>query len=73
MIWWRRSTDRWEELHPGVYRFAGTPATWRQTLLAACLSIGETAVASHRAAGALWLFAGVEPGMIEISVPRRTP
>jgi very-short-patch-repair endonuclease len=39
-------------------------------LLAACLAMGDGAAASHRAAAALWRLAGLEPGAIEITVPR---
>jgi very-short-patch-repair endonuclease/predicted transcriptional regulator of viral defense system len=66
----RLATERWEVLHPGVYRLAGTPSSWRQALLAGCLTFGEEAVASHRAAACLWRLAGVEPGTVEIIVPR---
>lgn len=66
----RLATGRWQEVQTGVYRLTGAPTSWRQELLAACLAAGADAVASHRAAGGLWRFAGVEPGAIEISVPR---
>ena len=66
----RLVTNRWDELHPGVYRLAGTPTSWRQELLAACLTFGEEAVASHRAAAGLWKLDGVAPGTVEITVPR---
>jgi very-short-patch-repair endonuclease len=71
-----RSIDRrllsgvWDRLYPGVYRPAGAPATWRQSLLAACLSWGDGATVSHRAAAALWELAGFRPGSIELTVPR---
>ena len=66
----RCATNRWDRLYQGVYRLTGAPDTWRQRLLAACLAAGEGAVASHRAAAALWRLAGFEPIAIEISVPR---
>ena len=66
----RLATKRWERLAPGVYRLAGVPPSWRQTLLTACLSCGPEAVASHRASAGLRGLAGIEPGAIEISVPR---
>src|SRR5438094_422697 len=34
----RVSSGTWERLYAGVYRIEGTPATWRQSLLAACLA-----------------------------------
>lgn len=65
----RRQNGRWEMLHRGVYRLAGTPATWHQGLMAACLAVGPGAVASHRAAGALWQLDGLAPGPIEVTFP----
>lgn len=38
----------------GVLRLAGAPTTWEQQLLAACLTPGATAVASHRSALRIW-------------------
>ena len=37
--------------------------------MAACLALGPAAVASHRAAAALWQLDGIEPGVIDIYVP----
>jgi hypothetical protein len=36
--------------HPGVYRFAVTPRTWEQQLLAACLAMPSTVAVSHLSA-----------------------
>jgi very-short-patch-repair endonuclease len=69
-IYGRISTNRWERLHAGVYRLNGAPSSWRQQLFAACLALGRGAVASHRAAAALWHLAGYDPGILEVSVPR---
>jgi hypothetical protein len=55
-------------VHRGVYRVAGMPVTWRQSVLAACLAGGPAAVASHRAAAALWGLERVEE-RVEITVP----
>jgi very-short-patch-repair endonuclease len=49
---------------------AGTQASWRQALLAACLFAGGGCRVSHRAGAALWRLAGVDEGVLEISVPR---
>jgi len=38
----------------GVSRLAGAPTTWEQRLLAACLTPGAVAVASHRSALRIW-------------------
>jgi hypothetical protein len=58
----------WERLHDGVYRLAGTPRNWEQTLLAACRAAGPGAVASHRAAAAVLSLPGGGK-QVEISVP----
>ena len=55
--------------HPGVVRVAGAPVTWRGQLLAAVLSAGDAAVASHRSAGELWGLDGIDSGMLELTVP----
>lgn len=67
----RLESGRWERLHPGVYRIAGAPASWEQSLIAACLHAGKGAVVSHRAAAALWRLDGVEQGVVELIAPRR--
>lgn len=69
-VYGRISTNRWERLYAGVYRLNGAPSSWRQQLFAACLALGRGAVASYRAAGALWHLAGYDPGILEVSVPR---
>jgi putative AbiEi antitoxin of type IV toxin-antitoxin system/uncharacterized protein DUF559 len=66
----RISSGRWEVIHPGVYRLAGVPRSWRQELVAACLACGENAAASHRSAGALEVLPGLAPGPVELTVPR---
>lgn len=54
---------------PGVYRMAGSPVTWDQTLLAACLAAGPEAAVSHRAAVSEWEMAEFH-GVVEIVTPR---
>jgi very-short-patch-repair endonuclease len=66
----RWKSGRWEPLYPAVYRLAGTPDSWRQRLLAACLSVGPNAVASHRSAAAVSQLPGGDGRLLEISVPR---
>lgn len=66
----RVANGNWVAVYRGVYVLAGVPGSWKQSLLAACLSAGEGAVASHRASGGLSRLAGVEPGTMELSVPR---
>jgi hypothetical protein len=55
----RLATGAWVSVRPAVYRLAGTPETWHQTLMAACLWAGEGAVVSHVAAGRLWGLEGL--------------
>lgn len=66
----RVATGRWDRVEPDVFRFAGTPPSWRQALMVACLAWGEGAVVSHRAAAALWQLAGFEGRVVELTVPR---
>ena len=54
----------------GVWRHAAHPTSWRQRVLAAVLAAGEGAVASHLAAAVLWRFDGVDPGVLDVTVPR---
>lgn len=72
MTWRRVSSGRWERVLPGVYAVLGTPPSWQKDLLAACLWGGEEAVASHRAAAALFELDGSAPGFIEISGTTKT-
>lgn len=65
----RLDTGRWVELYPGVYRIAGAPPIWRGDLLAACWAGGTRAVASRRAAAALWGLPGGRQ-IVEITCPR---
>jgi very-short-patch-repair endonuclease len=65
----RLDNGRWQELYPGVYRIGGAPPSWRGDLLAACWAGGPRAVASHRAAAALWGFPGGRED-VEITCPR---
>lgn len=54
------------EVHPNVFAFAGTPASSKQKVLAACLSVGG--VASHRCAAWLWGFRKFESANVEVLV-----
>lgn len=65
----RVASGDWVPVFRGVFRLAGFPTTFEQRLLAACLSIGPDAVASHRGAAALM---GVpnQPRWVEVTVPR---
>jgi very-short-patch-repair endonuclease len=54
---------------PNVFRLAGAAVTWEQRVLAACMSVGPDAAASHRGAALLWGFRGIERAPVEITVP----
>jgi hypothetical protein len=69
-IRWRLEKGRWERLARHTFRIAGTPVSWRQRLIAACLAAGPAAAASHRSAAALHRFDGFTPGIVEITVPQ---
>lgn len=65
-----------ERVRPGVYRLAGSPLTWEQQVLAACLSGSADASASHATAARLLGLKGFESAndveAIEITTPSRT-
>lgn len=53
--WYRALTaGNLEQLHPYVARLPGTPDTPEQRIVAACLAVGDAALASHRSAARLW-------------------
>src|SRR5215813_8559874 len=49
----RLATRRWLRVLPGVYRFAGSPTSWEQSLKAATLWGGDRCVVSHETAASL--------------------
>jgi hypothetical protein len=55
----RVRSRRWEKVHSGVYRVAGTPGSIEQEVLSAVFASGPGAAASHRSAAALWRLRGV--------------
>lgn len=59
-----------ERVQPRVYGVTGAPHTWERAVLAAALSAGPDAAASHRAAAALWGLDGPFGGWVEITMPR---
>lgn len=68
----RRGVERGEleRLHPGVFRVAGAPRTWHQSLLLGVLAGGPTALASHCSAAVLWDLDGCRRGRPEIATER---
>ncbi len=70
----RLGNGSWIVVHPGVYRLAAYPDTWRGRLLAAQLACGDDAFVSHRSAGAILGIDGCEETHIEIATYNsRTP
>lgn len=55
-------------LHPGVFRLAGAPESWHQSMIAATLVTGG--VASHRAAAFLWGLLDEAPVELCVERPR---
>lgn len=65
----RLQSGLWQVLYPRVYRVAGVPPSWRQTLMAATLTCEGSAV-SHAAAAALWTLPGYPERPVEVIVAR---
>ena len=65
----RRAAGLLVPVHQGVYRLAGSPRSWNQDVLAACMAAGPTAVASHRAAAWLWGLRGADQVVPETRLP----
>ncbi len=72
MLQRRVRSGMFEQVSRRVYRVAGSVESWHQRLLSAVWSAGLKAVASHRSAGALHRYDGFRPGIVEITVPRKT-
>jgi hypothetical protein len=58
-----------ETVYESVYRVSGSPATWHQQLLAACLATSGVSAASFRAAAQMWSLPGGAE-IVEITSPR---
>lgn len=71
VIEWRLRTGRWVRLSSGIYRVAGAPASWRQTVFAEVLGWGDDAAASYRSAASLWTLAGCASEKVELTVVGR--
>src|SRR4051812_42071886 len=66
----RLRAGRWASPYERVYRIAGAPLSWRGNLLASCWAAHGLAVASHRAAAALWGLPGGRTDFLEITCRR---
>jgi very-short-patch-repair endonuclease len=67
-IAYRVRTGRLHRIHRGVYAVGHARLTFGGRCMAAVLACGELAVASHRAAGALWGLLPPSPGPIDVTV-----
>lgn len=63
----RVRSGRWERVGPSIYRLVGSPTSWRQDVLSACLPTRDV-VASRLTAAALHRIAPAG-GPIEVTVP----
>ena len=68
MIRWRVRIQRWHVVHPNTYRIAGSPQTWHQRAMAACLYLGPPTTLSFRAAAALAGADGFKRSRLEVTV-----
>jgi hypothetical protein len=66
----RTTAGAWVRVDANVYRPASVPGSWLVDLMAACLTAGPEALASHRSAAALHRLEGLAPGLVEITAPR---
>jgi hypothetical protein len=66
----RVAAGRLHRVDHDVFHVAGAEVTWHAKVLASLLAAGEGAVASHRAAAALWGIEGFPAGTPELTVPR---
>src|SRR4051812_37744418 len=63
----RLASGRWERVHPGVFRVAGAPLSWKGRALAACLT-AELGLGSHLTAAHLYRHEGFGPvGRIDVT------
>jgi very-short-patch-repair endonuclease len=70
--WYRAiAAGQLEQLHTGVARLRGTPATPEQRIVAAVLAVGPGAVASHRSAAHLWGIARPDGDPVDVIITGR--
>ena len=60
----------YERIHPGVFGYAGSAASWHRDVVAAVFSAPEPAGASHRTAAYLWGLSSRRPTPIEVAAIR---
>ena len=66
----RLATGRWHLELPRVYRLAGAPKSWEQSLKAATLWGGEHCVVSHEAAAALHGLSSLRKRQVHVQLPK---
>lgn len=66
-IIYRSQTGRWSLFLPTVYRINGSPWSWDQDAMGACLWARDGAALSHCAAARVWEFNGFRSAPVEIS------
>lgn len=70
-IAYAKASGRLRHLRRGVYAVGHTPITWHSRCLAAVLSCGPSAVASHRSAAWIWGLIRYRPDSLDVTVPVR--
>lgn len=65
----RLTNGRWQRVRKGVFVINGTPGSWEQQVRAACLAVGDVAVASDLTAARLWGMLLPAPQLIEVATP----
>lgn len=71
VIAYAKTSGRLRHLYRGVYAVGHKPVTWHSRCLAAALSCGSNAVASHRSAAWIWGLLRYRPDSFDITVPVR--
>ncbi len=66
----RASSGLFEAIHPGVYGYSGSEATWERDVMAAVLSSSRPVAASHGTAAYLWGMTSRQPRKIEVLTAR---
>lgn len=69
MAFRRIQKGHWRQRGRGVYVVGAAPATFEQNVLAAVMSAGPGAMASHRTAAQLWNLVARRSARIEVSIP----
>lgn len=71
-IRYRVDRGRWTRITKGIYRVAGSSATWGGRIVAGCLAAGPPSAASHLAGATIWELPRFERSPAEIVVERHS-